>query len=539
MKNFKRFTAAIAATLMAASLSIPMAMNVSASDYQITVNLPAGATAEYNAYRIFDLSYNADKTAYKYTVAASGGFTEEQILTPNYNGTGKFTSIDDLMEWLNDAGNSETNARTFADLLYTSCKENLPTAIQMQDGVIDTGTPGYFLIVGTTNNDKNQAITSAVMLTNTDPTGEVTPKLDYPTLTKQIEHDELNTFGTVGDNQIGDIVNYKINTTMPDPKYVAYFDNEDGTNSYKYVIHDNMTKGLTFNANSVSIIIGEHELTAGTHYTVSTSCKHTSETDANKTGFEIKFNLAKIIKDYPTFAVKNAEITTTYNCTLNADALVATGANDTTNHNDNTSYLEYSNNPYVTSDTGKSPEVEVYDWTFAETVTKVDGENKGLAGATFLVYDVDPSSSGATALTFTKGTDETYTIDPNGTEPTTITSVANSGFVLKGLDDSKTYYVVEQSAPDGYTKAEARTFVLTSDYNKDGTVGTTLTKLEDDGKADDNTPDNNLTIINTSGDKLPSTGGIGTTLFYIGGGCMVAVAGIFLITKKRMSKNAD
>lgn len=539
MKNFKKFTAAIAATLMAASLSIPMATSftASASDYKITVNLDDGATATYNAYRIFDLSYNEGKTAYKYTVAESGGFTEEQILAPNYNGTAPFTKIDDLMTWLNDADNQDTNARTFADLLYTTYKDNLPTAIPMQDGVIDTGTPGYFLIAGTTNNSDNQAITSAVMLTNADPTATVNPKLDSPTLTKQIQHNDDNSWGVVGDNQIGDTVNYKIETTMPDPKYVAYFDTETG-NNYVYTIHDEMSKGLTFNSNSVVIKIGDTTITNDekTYYTVSNSCTHTTETDTEKTGFEIAFNLAQIIADYPAVAVDGATITTEYNCTLNADALVATAKDDSTNHNDNTSYLEYSNNPYVTTEKGKSPEVEVYDWTFAETVTKVDGNGEKLAGATFYVYDVNPTTEGATPLKFAKALDsETYTINAAGVIET-ITSSDESGFVLRGLDDNKTYYVVEQAAPSGYTKADAKTFVLTTNYND---TGATLTELKDDGKDDDKAEDNNLNIINTSGTKLPSTGGIGTTLFYIGGGCMVAVAGIFLITKKRMSKNAE
>lgn len=48
-----------------------------------------------------------------------------------------------------------------------------------------------------------------------------------------------------------------------------------------------------------------------------------------------------------------------------------------------------------------------------------------------------------------------------------------------------------------------------------------------------------MSIENNSGSTLPSTGGMGTTLFYLGGGAMVAVAGIVLIAKKRMNKNAE
>ena len=109
-------------------------------------------------------------------------------------------------------------------------------------------------------------------------------------------------------------------------------------------------------------------------------------------------------------------------------------------------------------------------------------------------------------------------------------SAANGVFNIIGLD-AGTYTLKETTTPDGYNKCEdiAITIAATHKENANATSAD-LTLTETNGNND---------IVNKSGSELPSTGGIGTTLFYLGGGCMVAVAGIFLITKKRMSKNAE
>lgn len=543
MKNFKKFSAAIAATLVAASISVPMmaSLPASASEYVITIGTTteSGSTVTngtYTAYRIFDLAYNAEKTAYTYTVSAECLLTEAEIFGAAKTAGATdddVTDINTLTTWLNAAANSAANTRAFANALWPLLKDK--TGITSSaDNKIDVGTAGYYLIAGSSDVAENETVTSLVALTSTDPTVTVTPKLDAPTLTKEIQHNELEPegWGNVGDNQIGDTVNYKITTTMPDPNYVKQF----GTNGsgYTYTIHDDMSKGLTFDVSSVVVTIGNETLVLGEDYTINTACTHTGADEGDgETGFEIVFNMANVLAKHSGVAVDGASIVTKYSCTLNKDARVATGSNDGTNHNDNTSHLEYSNNPYDTSKTETTPDIEVYDWTFIETVTKIDGNGNNLAGAVFEIYD------GSDRLSFLKDVaSETYTVVPSGTDGavTQIASVSASGFTLKGLDDKTEYTVKEVSTPSGYTGASDKTFTLTANYNP---AGSTLTTLVDDGKADDNTADNNLNIINTSGSQLPGTGGIGTAVFYIGGGCMVALAGVFLITKKRMGKKED
>lgn len=109
-------------------------------------------------------------------------------------------------------------------------------------------------------------------------------------------------------------------------------------------------------------------------------------------------------------------------------------------------------------------------------------------------------------------------------------SAANGVFNIIGLY-AGTYTLKETTTPDGYNKCEDIAITISATHKENANkTSADLTLTETNGDND---------IINNSGSTLPSTGGIGTTLFYLGGGCMVAVAGILLITKKRINKNAE
>ncbi|MCD8187601.1 MAG: isopeptide-forming domain-containing fimbrial protein [Ruminococcus sp.] len=531
MKKFNIIAAAVAATLMAASLSIPMAASLptSAREYQITISTTAEddttvTNNAYTAYRIFDVSlYDADKSAYTYIIPTVDPLLslEEIIAAAETAGAtaSSITTMDGLSAWLTDSTRTEAEIRAFADALWAtlSTKAITPgttanTYTSDSSNVIDTETAGYFLVAGSSNLATGETIASLVALTTTDPTQTINPKLTAPTLDKQVEED--GTYGDYASSQIGDTVNYKITTTMPDPAYVQQF----GTNGdeYSYVIHDTMSEGLTFNDNIV-ITIGS--TTISDSYYILTLDPNTSD-DCT---FEIDFDMAAIIENYPTVSVSGADIVVTYTCTLNDKAAVAS-TTDSDASNVNGAKLEYSNNPYDTTTT-TTPEEQVYDWSFYETITKVNGDGDYLAGAEFEIYDGDNN-----LLYFLKADDgsETYTVVPADTTDAVskIKSTDAGGFTIKGLDESVVYTVKEVTVPSGYTGSADKTFTLTATYNVSYTE---LTDLEDDDVTDGK---NNLNIVNTSGSRFPFTGGMGTTLFLIGGGCLVAVAGVFLIAKK-------
>lgn len=556
MTNFKRFSAAVAATLMAACMVAPMAMNTSAAgetpSYSITIENEnsnvsiAGKT--YTAYKVLGLEYTVDETSgdttgYKYKLDAS-------CLNPDgYTGYTATDELGNLTVSIADA----TAARTFADMVYTTYikdKTIAETVTKVSDSVatgeetitLNPTEPGYYIIVGASSAaDGSDEITSLVMLDTADPDVTVNTKLDAPKHDKEILHNESSAWGDVGDNQIGDLVEYRITTTMPDPTYVKEFGNAG--DAYVYTIHDKMTKGLDFDASTVAVTIGSTPLTKGTHYRVAESCDEEFETSL-KTGqnvgdsFEIIFDMDAILADTAvnSAAVKGAEIVTTYKCKLTADALVASTKDDDNNSNDNTSYLEFSNNPYDTT-TGETVEVTVYDWTFTYTVNKVDESEKPLAGATFNV-ESNNATMRFSKLESTDTTKDYYVVDANGSADIITTG---KPFVLVGLDDTIEYKLIETAPPAGFNKCEPITFTITDEY--EGTVvGSALKEL---GATNTQTGNNNIgtnnviDVENKTGKLLPGTGGIGTTLFYLGGGAMVAVAGIYLISKKRMSNSEE
>ena len=542
-KTFKRFAAITSASLLAACAVAPAVMNfaASAADYDITISAPSDFTLTadqaFQAYKIFNLSYNEETQAATYTLNSkydvSGFYTEAGV-----------EDFDGLLEWLNngEASAKEAKARQFGDWLYnelinadgsTITPDKTVTAADGSTSVVlNTGDTGYYLVYGVAVNpngeeDKNTVI-SQVALTSTAKTATVTLKLDAPSLDKEIKHNESSVWGDVGDNQIGDDVEYRIITSVPN--IAGYTDEGE---QYKYVIHDTMTEGLTFN-DDIKVYLDKEKTTEldNKYYNV-------VKTNIGTEDFNVVFDINTAIEDEVISA--GNMLYTYYTAKLNENALVASSTiPDSTNHNDNTAKLEYSNNPYDTvigsQETGETPDITVYDWTFFENITKVDGDGNNLAGAVFNIYDTDPNGAGATPLKFTKD-GLNYTINDD-TGLTDITSTDES-FILKGLDDSKTYYVVEKSAPAGYTASENKTFKLTAGYTATGAQTETpsiLQSLADDFATDG---ENNLRIVNTSGELLPSTGGIGTTIFYLGGGAMAAIGGIYLISKRRMKKSEE
>ena len=224
-----------------------------------------------------------------------------------------------------------------------------------------------------------------------------------------------------------------------------------------------------------------------------------------------------------------------------------------TNSNDNTAYLEYSNDPNGTT-TGKTSPDKVHAWTLPVNVKKVNGANKAelLEGAKFVlstrgdlkISDLQCTADGTPtikddliAFYVGDGAIAAYEVaSPEmidaGQDITYVIEVGDK--MIAGLGE-KTYYLYETKAPAGYNllaEPVAFTFHVPEDEISYGnwpwiTVGSSIEKVTD------------LTLVveNNSGATLPETGGIGTTIFYAVGGLLVVGAGVLLVTKKRMSKS--
>lgn len=211
---------------------------------------------------------------------------------------------------------------------------------------------------------------------------------------------------------------------------------------------------------------------------------------------------------------------------------------------DNKAYLEYSNNPHDNKTTNKTPEKVVYDWTFKMEVNKIDGESKApLSDAKFVlskngncslgtIGDDGTPSNTTDLIDLIENSDGSYTVAPAGYTGPVVKVMTAGKITINGLDDATVYYLYETKAPAGYNRLTAAVrFEITATYGDAGDNCTSVTATVNN----DVQSSVSVNVRNNKGSTLPSTGGIGTTLFYVIGGGLMAVAAVLLVTKKRMN----
>ncbi len=260
-----------------------------------------------------------------------------------------------------------------------------------------------------------------------------------------------------------------------------------------------MTEGLTFNRD-VKVYIGGEEATEGFVVT------------NNENGFAVNFDMMQLQ------AQAGAEIKVEYTATVNEKAIVR-------NEEINTATLRYSNNPSDSSATTTTTDEErVYSYNINVDKYDTNDETKKLEGAKFVLKDASGKFYKYDATAKVVSWVDTQE------EATEVVTDANGAASFNGLVQG-TYYLVETEAPAGFNKLINAITVIIS---KDGTsyVSDNATTL--------NATDLSLTakVANSSGSILPETGGTGTMIFIIVGTLAVLCAGIFLVTNKRMSKEA-
>ena len=382
---------------------------------------------------------------------------------------------------------------------------------------------GYYLVKDKDNTLTNKDDFYTAYIMEVVGNVEANPKGKKPTLDKQIKHNESNKWGVVGDNQIGDTVEFRTITSVPDTK---------GYDTYSYIIQDTMSAGLTSNVKiNTDVIIKvnneDDKVLESQYYTV-------AQDGTNLNKFSITVDIINAVKDGKMKAGES--LYSYYTGVLNKNALIYDAGKQ-----DNTAYLEYSNNPNNTADKGKTPDKKVYDWTFKMDVNKVDNKSASLTGAKFVLSkkgnlgelsesDVDSKANDLISLIANNGE---YTVAPANTQETTTKVIEAGSTTIKGLDDNTDYYLYEIKAPTHYNKLKAPVkFNIAAEYNA---AGAGLLEGKPTVTIDNGRPNTNLVanVVNESGSTLPSTGGIGTTIFYVVGAILMVGAAILLITKKR------
>lgn len=425
-----------------------------------------------------------------------------------------------ISQWHDSDDDSIAFARFVCHYLYSN--DANPTYVVRAGSnalTIPEAKAGYYLFVDTTDFSKDDSYHSynsfLLMVTKGNWNVPITPKAEKPTVEKKVYDNPDGTstggFGSSADHAINEKFQFQLTATLPDSTNRAY----DYYDKYSVIFHDTLSEGITYDG-PYSVVIESNDIT----YTITDPSKYTINTDKldSQNYFEVE------IPDVKTCVAgldlnKGATITVTYTAHLNEKASVNTAGGGTSNINK--VYLTYSNNPQDESSIGKTPEstpVYVYTYQLSNTKRQNTVDGPALAGAGFKLYS-DAECNNEVGL-YQEGEFYYPIKDATGKKAVEMISGENGQFNVKGLD-AGTYYLKETITPAGYDTCGVTPVTIKADHSGNDHV---------------NLEGSNLTIVNkkAGGITLPSTGGIGTTIFYVVGGGLMVAAIVLLVTKKRM-----
>ena len=552
MKLMKKLTALILV------VALVMALAITASAANITIN---GAIdgANYYGYRLLETttSLNCTKAEHKeitdhlstcYNISYSVNSKYRDILQTH---SGK-TSDSDIISYI--GGLDDAALRTFADNVYGTISKTQNMGADKtgvgsgSSAVLENADQGYWLIVETISDDAYDGAYSLVML---DTSGSrdiaVNTKREEPTLDKQVFDNQ--SYRKAADHQIGDDIDFLLITDVPVPS---------GYSKYSYIIHDTMEQGLTFQADSVKILLNSTTGTALSkdYYTVDAAPTATGKCATEACDFHITVNMIKAFAD--GVLKGDDRLYVMYQAQLNEKCDVIENGRNISNANANTAWLEYSNHPYNEDLTATCQEAVAYVWTMRMELKKVDSAQSVLGGAKFVLSlnkdlteeDLrDDDGDG----TLDKGYDKmvpliktttdngttVYRLAPESYTGETVYEIEVGTAELQGFNDQIDYYLYEIEAPEGYNQlknAVSVKFFVQYDAANPILMSNGYPKISVNGTPE--TGELVASVVNQAGAELPFTGGIGTTIFYVLGGLMVVGAAVLLITKKRMGAEA-
>ena len=391
---------------------------------------------------------------------------------------------------------------------------------------------GYYLIVDTinfSNGDYYHAYNSFLLVNvpqavQTSYNVTINHKVVKPTVEKKVydnfdNQDGTSTgdFGSSADHAINEKFQFQLIAKLPagrdEGRAYDYYD------KYTVCFNDTLSEGITYDGLD-SVVIESN----GTPYDITND---SSKYDIDISNLKSQNSFVVKIHDVKNCVANlndGATITVTYTAHLNDKAYVNTAGGSTSNINK--VYLTYSNNPKDESSIGKTPEsTPVYVYTYQLNNTKYhddDNPNNVLAGAGFRLYS-DEACHDEDEIKLKMNDDGTYSRDFS-TEGKGVEMISGQDgqFNVKGLD-AGTYYLKETKTPDGYSACKEIPVTIKADHSRNDQVNLEGSNLTND-----------IVNIKAGGITLPSTGGIGTTLFYVVGGGLMVAAIVLLVTKKRM-----
>ena len=476
------------------TLAVVLTLTVPALAVDVTINSTndSNTDATYDAYQLLHLTtslkcgetHDHTESCYNYSYTLNSKYQSIMMAAAGVTTAATGKTLDQtVMDAL--AG---MDGRALAETIYAAVLDaDLTADANLQESTAASLDQGYWLIVDTDVLEEGE-VRSLVML---DTAGQeeitLTAKDDTMTLEKTVNLPSVD---------IGDTVTFTL-TSAQLPAQLADYD------YYVFTITDTMSAGLDYMDDSLSITIG------GTEITPTTVPAIVEDAETGVTTFTI------VLGDYilaNKAACAGQAVVVTYNAMVNEDAVLGAEGNP------NEATLKYTNDPSLQEDHDTPPtEIKVYSAKII--IDKYDGADQTtetkLADAVFALYKEDDQGA---KLYYAYNDGDVSWVD-SLEDATTHTTDANGAAEFVGLK-SGTYYLEETQAPDGFNLLAEP-------------VEVTITNTGDTAYANQTS-----CIANNSGFELPSTGGMGTTVFYVFGGALMAAAGILLITKRKMANQA-
>ena len=560
--SIKRISSIILAVVLVLALAIPAYAATGEGTITINDSLTDGTDSSvrtFKAYKILDVDLSSGGTPVYHVPSVLVSFYETKFgLVLAGETQAKIDSL--VIPEINALTSSEMEL--FAEAALAAAKSAGITPVTLTGEAKTSAAFGYYVIedISTTSGVSR---VSAVMIDTTTPDAVLNLKADTPSIDKSI--DDAGVTIDTSNGSIGDTVKFKIAGKVPDMT---------GFEKYYYVLTDTLSAGLALDAASIAVKVGTTTLAIGA-------------TDGSTGGYHVNYDAATgkleiVLHNFIQYkALTGTAIEITYSAKIDDDAVIGVEGNP------NAATLIYSNNPKTDVDgkpgetdypkvpVGETPQSKTYTYTAGIELKKVDEDGEPLSGAVFTlegttlnrvvvtgdVFELDAAG------TFYKLLDETYTT----TAPTADTAakyasvtdkytkttktvvqdaVASSYSATGTVDDSGilrfdglgegTYTLTEVVAPSGYSLlADPLSIVVDWTAPADLSVSTdcTWSFAVNGGAASTSLTEGGrhlITIENIPSNKLPSTGGMGTTIFTIGGLVLMAGAVLLLVVRRKV-----
>lgn len=368
-------------------------------------------------------------------------------------------------------------------------------------------------------------------LNTTDPEAEIVAKNKLPGVVKRVKRNADSQWASENSKGIGEKVEFRLQMSV-----------QPGATNYK--LYDIISDGLTFG--SITKVYYADSTGNNPSYVVydsSDSTKNNGDSyftyqtsDVQHAGQDCCFQI--IFKDSFLNQVLDMTITSglsrtiyvEYFATVDSDAVIEGEGNP------NTVHMTYGNNNVEVAQSTTTT------YVYEAELVKTNNDREVISGARFELYKGKETATGTLTdkvrfvkLVGQEGAKTVYRVAVAG-EDNTVDVIEAGDVIIRGLggnfetetsDDGRAYYLKEIAAPNGYNLLDAPETFEIKNTNLESTV------------SDGNWVSGGIRVINKSGTKLPSTGGIGTTIFYVIGGLLVLAAVVLLVTRKRVGTVED